>query len=171
MHIYIFIYIYSLTSYPLPFRFAVMKGGDDLDEIFKDVKEALGPLDDQSEKSGADRRHEHVQNTTFPTEMNCSQVFDQLLKCYSIGGQIRNYYRYGEINYCHDTRSKLKFCLGVKLKGEEDRKEEIRKWYMKQLGEQQAKHHSSETVWSSREVPLRMPFREDSAKYLGNQGN
>lgn len=135
-----------------------MSEGDNLDEIFKDVKDALGPLDVETPAKPAKKHHD---NTTFPTDMNCSQVFDQLLKCYSIGGQIRNYYRYGEINYCQDKRAKLKFCLSAKLKGEEARKEAIRDWYIKQLGEQQAKHQTSEFVWSSREVPLRMPFKEN----------
>ncbi|ODQ58933.1 hypothetical protein WICANDRAFT_32355, partial [Wickerhamomyces anomalus NRRL Y-366-8] len=45
------------------------------------------------------------------TTMSCTEAFDQLVACYSLGGQIRHYYRYGEMNDCVSQFSKFKFCL------------------------------------------------------------
>lgn len=143
-----------------------------LNDLFKDVQEAIGPLDQSSNTHSENGKPlQNVDASAFPTEMDCSQAFDQLLKCYSLGGQMRSYYRYGEMNYCYDKRDKLKFCLKTKLMSENDQKEKIREWHMRHLAEQQAKKQTSEFVWNSRETPLRLPFREDSAKYLRDNDN
>lgn len=145
-----------------------------LDDLLKDLKDAVGDIEEPAKplrESSSNAGRLEMPDTTYPTEMNCSQVFDQLLKCYSLGGQIRNYYRYGEISYCLEKRSKLKFCLGTKLMSEEDRREKIRHWHIKQLAEQQAKRQTSEVVWKSREEPFRLPFREDSERFLNDSNN
>lgn len=145
-------------------------GDDSLSELFKDVQDAIGPLD-QPVKSDPTKPHINVEASAFPTEMSCSEAFDQLLKCYSLGGQLRHYYRYGEMNYCFDKRNKLKFCLKTKLMGEDEQKEKVRGWHMRHLAEQQSKKQTSEIVWKSRETPLRLPFREDSESYLRDDDN
>lgn len=135
---------------------------DELEALFKDVTEAINA-------PAATKKTEErlpVDKSSFPTEMNCSQVFDQLLKCYSIGGQMRNYYRYGEMSYCTDKRNKLKFCLKTKFYQEENRKEAISRWYMERLAHQLKEGKSSEEIWSSRPEPLRRPFREDSEQWI-----
>lgn len=145
---------------------------DDLDDILKEVSAAIGDVNApvlDPKKENLDKAP--VDGTAFPTEMRCSQVFDQLLKCYSIGGQIRHYYRHGELSYCMDKRSKLMFCLKTKLNTEEVRKEKISKWYKEKLAEQMAQRRTSEQVWASREEPLRRPFREDAEKYLDEGSN
>lgn len=145
-----------------------------LDDLFQDLKDAVGDIAEPlkfSKESQSCAKPSRPPETTFPTEMDCSQVFDKLLKCYSLGGQIRNYYRYGEISYCLEKRAKLKFCLGTKLMSEEDRREKIRHWHMEQLASQQQKRQTSEIVWRSREKPFRLPFREDSAKFLNDKSN
>lgn len=145
---------------------------DDLDDILKEVSAAIGdvnaPLPDeqlvQKKKKSAD-------GTAFPTEMRCGQVFDQLLKCYSIGGQIRHYYRHGELSYCTDKKEQLMFCLKSKLNTEETRKEKVSQWYKERLAQQMAQRQTSEQVWSSRPEPLRRPFREDAEQYINEGSN
>lgn len=138
------------------------KDDTELQELFKDVTDAINAPADTEEP----QERLPVDLSSFPTEMNCSQVFDQLLKCYSIGGQIRQYYRYGEMNYCFDKRDKLKFCLKTKFYREENRKEAVSRWYMERLAHQLKEGKSSEEVWSSRQEPLRRPFREDSEQWI-----
>lgn len=142
---------------------------DDLDEIFGELKDVIGDIDKIPEKTVEKARQ--VAPGAFPTEMNCSQVFDQLLKCYSIGGQMRYYYRYGEMSYCQDKQKKLKFCLKTKMLSEEDKKQNISKWYMQQLAEQKLKKQTSEQIWNARTEPVRRPFREDSEKYFDQANN
>lgn len=145
---------------------------DDLDDILKEVSAAIGDVNaplSEVEKETPEKKP--VDGTAFPTEMRCSQVFDQLLKCYSIGGQIRHYYRHGELSYCMENRDKLLFCLKTKLNTEEVRKEKISKWYKEKLAEQMAQRQTSEQVWASRAEPLRRPFREDAEQYINEGSN
>lgn len=75
--------------------------------------------------------------------MNCTEAFDQLVACYSLGGQIRNYYRYGEMSDCVQKFDKLKFCLfnSDPIK--------IQEWYAKNFDEK-GNRGSSEDVWELR---------------------
>lgn len=75
--------------------------------------------------------------------MSCTEAFDQLTSCYSLGGQLRNYYRYGQMNDCVKEFSKFKFCLF------NSDPETIRQFHKDSLQELRSKG-SSEDVWELR---------------------
>ncbi|KAK7204354.1 hypothetical protein BZA70DRAFT_258593 [Myxozyma melibiosi] len=92
----------------------------------------------------------------YPTEMSCQQQFDELVKCHSVAGQTRHVYRYGTIRDCNDRWDMFKFCMGLKLKPEEEQAPLIRDYY-KARTERILAHGSSEDVWqvrTSRHPPL-----------------
>lgn len=104
----------------------------------------------------------HYTLSSFPTEMSCSEAFDQLVACYSIGGQMRHIYRYGNISYCDGRWAKLRFCLRLKgIWDDEERAKRVSKYYMEKLAEKKKQTGSSEDVWSVRTVPVLNPFRDD----------
>ncbi|CDR40379.1 CYFA0S05e00100g1_1 [Cyberlindnera fabianii] len=75
--------------------------------------------------------------------MSCTEAFDQLTSCYSVGGQVKHYYRYGHMNDCVKQLERFQFCLfnsdPVK----------IQQWYKKELDEKRARG-SSEDIWELR---------------------
>lgn len=85
----------------------------------------------------------------FPEEMSCWEAFNEVVACYSVGGQVRNLYRFGSLNYCDKPKDKWKFCMGVKLDPEEIKKAKIKQFYMKQLAEKMT-GGSSEDIWERR---------------------
>jgi hypothetical protein len=72
--------------------------------------------------------------------MSCTEAFDQLAQCYSVGGQIKNYYRFGEINDCVREFDKFKFCIFNKDPVK------IQKYHQKIL-EEKKNMGSSEDIW------------------------
>ena len=81
----------------------------------------------------------------YPSTMSCIECLDQLIDCLSVGGQIRNYYRYSEFNICETQMNKLKFCLS---NGKDPVK--IQEYY-KSLQEYNKKHRgTSEDIWEER---------------------
>lgn len=76
--------------------------------------------------------------------MSCTEAFDQLTACYSVGGQLRNYYRFGQLNDCVTEFDKFKFCLFNKdpVKVQQ---------YYKSVLDQKKSMGSSEDVWQLRE--------------------
>lgn len=107
-----------------------------------------------------------IETSTFPTTMNCSQAFDLIVKCYSLGGLARDYYRYGEVANCGDRVAKWKFCM--KSKFDQDKEESIRQYYITQAAKRSQTEHSSESVWNCRTHALYHPFREDSEEVIKN---
>lgn len=104
----------------------------------------------------------HYTLSSFPTEMSCSQAFDQLVACYSLGGQMRHIYRYGGISYCEGRFAKLRFCLTMKgIWDEEEKAKRIARFYMQRLAEKKKELGSSEDVWKVRTVPVKDPFKAD----------
>ncbi|KAK9432704.1 hypothetical protein V1505DRAFT_322651 [Lipomyces doorenjongii] len=101
----------------------------------------------------------------FPREMSCTQQFDELVKCYSIGGQVRNVYRYGSIRDCNDRWSMFKFCMGTRLDSEEDKRKKIYEFYGQKTAED-LKSGSSEDVWKARTQRRKSLFsdQEDGAE-------
>ncbi|KAK9317954.1 hypothetical protein V1524DRAFT_389990 [Lipomyces starkeyi] len=95
----------------------------------------------------------------FPSEMSCTQQFDELVKCYSIGGQVRNVYRYGSIRDCNDRWSMFKFCIGTRLDTEEGKRKKIYEFYRQKAAED-LKNGSSEDVWKAR-TQRRKPLFSD----------
>ncbi|SCU95598.1 LAFA_0G01178g1_1 [Lachancea sp. 'fantastica'] len=83
--------------------------------------------------------------TKYPSTMSCTEAFDQLSACYSVGGQFRNYYRFGDFNACTKQLEKFKFCI---LHGTDP--VEIQRWYQKQAEQNAENCGSSEDIWQER---------------------
>lgn len=110
-------------------------------------------------------RKEHYTLSSFPTEMSCAQAFEQMVSCYSLGGQIRHMYRYGSISYCEGRWAKLRFCLQTKAVWDPELKsKKIAQYYMQKLAEKRKVMGSSEDVWEVRKVPVKDPFNNDLYK-------
>lgn len=77
--------------------------------------------------------------------MSCVEAFDQLTGCYSLGGQVRHYYRYGRMNDCLRQYDKFKFCIfNSDPKAIQD--------YYRKVAEANKQRGSSEDVWEPRKV-------------------
>lgn len=84
-------------------------------------------------------------STKYPTSMSCTEAFDQLTACYSLGGQFRHYYRYGDFNPCATQLAKFKFCI---LNGSDP--VQVQQWYRSQLENNRLRRGSSDEVWQER---------------------
>lgn len=84
--------------------------------------------------------------TKYPSHMSCTEAFDQLTACYSLGGQFRHYYRYGEYNMCSKQLDKFKFCI---INGSDPIK--VQEWYHKQLQHNKVYMGISDDIWKERE--------------------
>lgn len=69
--------------------------------------------------------------------------------CYGLGGQVRHYYRYGEVTLCQRQQEKFNFCLKTKLYSDEERELEVRKFFKKRFLED-SKKGSSEDIWEAK---------------------
>ncbi|SCW03026.1 LAFE_0G01310g1_1 [Lachancea fermentati] len=81
----------------------------------------------------------------YPSTMSCTEAFDQLTACYSVGGQFRNYYRYGEFNPCVKQLAKFKFCI---VNGTDPIK--VQEWYRDQAEYNRIHRGSSDDIWEER---------------------
>ncbi|AET37305.1 Emi1p Ecym_1047 [Eremothecium cymbalariae DBVPG len=81
----------------------------------------------------------------YPTQMSCMEAFDQLTECYSIGGLVRHYYRFGELNSCAKEMEKLKFCL---MYGSDPIK--VQKWYRDEVETNRRTKGTSDDIWKVR---------------------
>ncbi|KAK9454660.1 hypothetical protein V1511DRAFT_358321 [Dipodascopsis uninucleata] len=81
--------------------------------------------------------------------MSCTQQFDEMVKCYGVGGQLRHVYRYGTIRDCNDRWKMFKFCIGTRLDPIDVRKKRIQQFYKDKLSKQ-LEGGSSEDIWSIR---------------------
>lgn len=113
------------------------------------------------------------QKSEFPTLMSIVTAFDELLGCFSLGGQLKNYYRYGSMDTCLRQREKLWFAIGNGSFTEEKKpkpveelspkelssRTKIQEFYKKRLLEDKARG-SSEDIWNQREEPLDNPFKK-----------
>jgi hypothetical protein len=141
------------------------KSNEGLDELLKELSAEInnngGDLLDPQEIDKTRQDLEKYQLSSFPTTMSCVQAFDELVDCYSIGGQVRHVYRYGHMNNCLDKRNKVKFCLVTKLAGADEQKKRIATYYMEKLAKQKLERGSSEDVWKPRTEPVHRPFSEN----------
>lgn len=123
------------------------------DVVDKDTKEAIAShQNSQSTKSMRDlanNRAKSIRLSEFPKEMSCLTAMDELLECMSMGGQIRNYYRYGDFTMCDKQTKKLDFCIRNKGKTEEEKEKNVQQYYKDKLVEK-LKRGSSEDIWESR---------------------
>lgn len=98
----------------------------------------------------ASERAESLELHKFPKEMSCMTALDELMQCMSLGGQIRNYYRYGDFTLCDKQSEKLNFCFSNSLNMQDVKEVNVQEFYKKRLVEQ-LKRGSSEDVWESRD--------------------
>ncbi|KAK6465270.1 hypothetical protein DFJ63DRAFT_332702 [Scheffersomyces coipomensis] len=148
------------------------EGNEELDQIWS--------LFQDSPEEIKERRKNITQvlqeNTTqvFPTQMSIMSAADDLVACFSLGGQVKNYYRFGTYDMCQKQREKLWFAIthGTLLDSN-DKNEDIEKltakelvarndiqqYYKKRLLEDKA-IGSSEDVWDQRKEPLSNPFKK-----------
>lgn len=94
-----------------------------------------------------------VSNRALPLlqkEMSCMTALDELMQCMSLGGQIRNYYRYGDLTLCDKQSEKLNFCFSNSLNTEDVKEINVQEFYKNRLVEQ-LKRGSSEDIWESRD--------------------
>lgn len=135
-----------------------------LEELLRELNSELdgAPTQGSTAASAASDKKAHYTMSSFPTEMSCSQAFDQLVACYSIGGQVRHVYRHGGISYCDGRWAKLRFCLQMKaVWDEEEKAKRVSRFYMQKLAEKKKQVGSSEDVWAVRTVPILNPFKDD----------
>lgn len=127
----------------------------------------------------ADKRREVLKTVeendilSFPTDLSVLSAFDDILSCFALGGQVRNYYRYGSYTTCSAQREKFWFALwnGSVSESEIDvesvaqnpreleRRKKVQEFYKKRLFEKKLAG-SSEDIWNERKHLLTHPFKE-----------
>lgn len=145
------------------------KDNDELNEIWSLFKDS--PEEVQSRRRQITKT---IQNEAagFPTQISIITAFDELLLCFALGGQLKNYYRYGTYSTCQDQREKFWFAMrhGSFTESDEslddlnpkqlEKRQKISDFYRKRLMRTKA-NGSSEDVWDARTKMLNKPFRED----------
>lgn len=110
---------------------------------------------------------------SFPTDLSVLSAFDDILSCFALGGQVRNYYRYGTYTTCSAQREKFWFAMWNGSVSELDlnvedlagnprelqRRQKVQEFYKKRLFEKKLAG-SSEDIWSERRDLLSRPFKE-----------
>lgn len=119
------------------------------------IQSIVTELTDESKENNslrekASERAESLELNKFPKEMSCMTALDELMQCMSLGGQIRNYYRYGDFTLCDKQSEKLNFCFSNSLNMQDVKEVNVQEFYKKRLVEQ-LKRGSSEDVWQSRD--------------------
>ncbi|ODQ66901.1 hypothetical protein NADFUDRAFT_14390, partial [Nadsonia fulvescens var. elongata DSM 6958] len=94
----------------------------------------------------------------YPVEMSCYRAFEELIGCYSIGGQFRHAWRYGGLGLCEDKQDRWTFCIKQSFSSEAEKARQVQNWYKQKLARDMATKGSSESVWASRSEPLHKPF-------------
>ncbi|KAF3992119.1 hypothetical protein FT663_02436 [Candidozyma haemuli var. vulneris] len=119
---------------------------------------------------------------SFPTDLSVLSAFDDVLACFALGGQIKNYYRYGTYSTCDAERKKFWFAVWNgsttekemtvdKLAGdarELERRQKVQAYYKDILLQKKAEG-SSEDVWQERKELLRQPYMESPSPETFNQ--
>lgn len=140
-------------------------GDETLDKLFSELNKEIGDFSAAELQEKQEQRQKQLESkyklSSFPTKMKCTQAFDELVECYSLGGQLRNIYRYGEMSNCQEQRKKAKFCIFNKLNSEEVQQERVAKFYMEKLARQKLEKGSSEDIWSVRKQRVDHPFAEE----------
>ncbi|VEU23587.1 DEKNAAE104573 [Brettanomyces naardenensis] len=137
------------------------EGKDDLSKVPDSVVKNDGSLDEKSIESHQENRStkqmrdlaksrgESLNSKQFPKDMSCLTAMDELLECMSLGGQVRNYYRYGDFTMCTKQSEKLHFCMKNSAKPQEQKENNIREFYKSRVMES-LKRGSSEDIWEAR---------------------
>ncbi|CAK9435425.1 uncharacterized protein LODBEIA_P01520 [Lodderomyces beijingensis] len=132
-----------------------------------------------SEKSELDQKRKEVlgnlnKNTAlndYPSKLSIMTALDELIACFAIGGQVKNYYRYGSYDSCERQREKFWFALkqGSMFEGKDKPIQEMNQKELEQRIKVQEffkKRHledksrgSSEDVWDARSELKDYSFR------------
>ncbi|CAH2351930.1 hypothetical protein CLIB1423_05S01596 [[Candida] railenensis] len=145
------------------------KEDDELKEIW-----SLFSSEDSSVNEKRKQIHSQYQNQTlssFPDHLSITTAFDEVLQCFSLGGQVKHYYRYGSYSLCQSQREKFWFSVTNGTFSQDkkapdftqadmERRQKIQEYYKKKLLEQKAAG-SSEDVWDARTELLDRPFEEN----------
>lgn len=123
---------------------------DELAEMESIINDVLNDGKSNSLREKASERAESLELNKFPKEMSCMTALDELMQCMSLGGQIRNYYRYGDLTLCDKQSEKLNFCFSNSLNTMDVKEVNVQEFYKMRLVEQ-LKRGSSEDVWESRD--------------------
>lgn len=157
---------YSIKSKVGSIDMGLSKEEEELYSLFKDESEEI--------KEKRTRTIKEVGQTSvdLPAHLSITTAFDELLQCFSIGGQIKQYYRYGSISSCEQQREKFWFAIrngSFNDKDDKDitnltetelnRRKKIQDFYKERLLKEKALG-SSEDVWDVRQKPLERPFKD-----------
>lgn len=108
-----------------------------------------GEIDAKSLRERAQERAEQVDLSAFPKEMSCMTCLDELMTCMSLGGQVRHYYRYGDLTTCDRANEKLNFCFSQTMTDLAKREKAVQQFYKDRLVADMARG-SSEDIWEAR---------------------
>lgn len=111
--------------------------------------------------------------SSFPSDLSLMSAFDDVLMCFSLGGQIKNIYRYGSYTTCEAQRKKFWFAIWngsfsekemdvEKLAADSrelERRQKIQEFYKQTLLDKKAQG-LSEDIWDERKELLTKPFME-----------
>ncbi|KAF2789275.1 hypothetical protein K505DRAFT_328343 [Melanomma pulvis-pyrius CBS 109.77] len=87
--------------------------------------------------------------TSYPTTMSCSAAFDSAFYCSSLGGHFNDIYRYGQLRSCSEHWADWRFCMGLKSKSAEAKREAVQDRYRDKEEKVRGKKNS-EDVWERR---------------------
>ncbi|RCK54925.1 Early meiotic induction protein 1 [Candida viswanathii] len=109
----------------------------------------------------------------YPHHLSVVTAMDELFACFALGGQVRNYYRYGTYDSCDRATQKFWFALkhGSFFTPKEKPVEElseyelkkrltVQEFYKKRFLEDKA-NGSSEDIWERRKELLENPFKKE----------
>lgn len=151
-----------------------------MDQILDDKElEKLQELFRDSDPEINKRRQEVLKTarendlSSFPSDLSLLSAFDDVLMCFSLGGQIKNIYRYGSYTTCEAQRKKFWFAMFNGSFSDKDmdvekiaanpkeleRRKKIQEFYKQTLLENKVKG-LSEDVWNERKELLTQPFME-----------
>lgn len=152
-----------------------MSSESELNHEFRQLQDLISDNDTEI----AAKRKEVLQTVrenailSFPTDLSVLSAFDDILSCFALGGQVRNYYRYGTYTTCSAQREKFWFAMWngsvseLNLNVEDlagnprelQRRQKVQEFYKKRLFEKKLAG-SSEDIWSERRDFLSYPFKE-----------
>ncbi|KAK6205109.1 uncharacterized protein RJT21DRAFT_111643 [Scheffersomyces amazonensis] len=148
------------------------------DEEDKELKQIWSLFQDSPEDIQERRKNitKVIQDNTtsvYPTQISIFTALDELIACFSLGGQVKNYYRYGNYDVCKRQREKFWFAIKnggfsesndnvdfSKLSSKDLSKyTKIQDFYKNRVLEDKALG-SSEDIWDERKELLGDPFKK-----------
>ncbi|CUM62698.1 uncharacterized protein PRCAT00000254001 [Priceomyces carsonii] len=140
---------------------------DELRQIWNLFKEAPENIQERRQKITQLIHENNI--SSFPDSLSVFSALDELIGCFSLGGQLKSYYRYGSYDNCARQREKFWFAVkngalyqldtdvGKLSEAEINKRKKIQDFYKRRLIEDKAKG-SSEDVWDIRQTLLNRPF-------------